>query len=433
MKELFVVAGYQMSVSPAIAGITGAVIMPSHVSYHALSHRPLGKGHPHLERRLLDPQMYLAELNAASCPLPCARLASYGWFPLTREVPFDSSKEKAGEWLKSRSQGIETAWTACLPTRGGEREDAIRQCLLRQQGLGVEAFILPTPLTQDINSDYSEELDWLESGLTICREIAPDIPVYGSIALSDVALRGPDPWSNPLLNIVLDQLTARGIWGAYIVPVMSSEDSYYFTHPHTVGALLRLCNGLKAGGVQRVMVSFAGTAGLLCMAAGADAWVTGWFKSQRRMRLSDFERTEGRVVPAYYSHPLGGEFHMLMDLDRGVGAGFLDRIADTTPESEGLLRALGAGRPVASVPAWQHRIGNRSASINHFLMVSARETALRALLSDVEIHAHAAAWLDAAYALSADLQRIGPFNPRTAVNHQFGWRGAFERFGKERY
>jgi hypothetical protein len=433
MKELFVTAGYQMAVSPAIADIAGGVIMPSHVSYHALSHRTLEKRHPYLRRRLLDPQMYLAELNAASCRKPCARLASYGWFPLTGEHAFDSSEEKPSEWLRTLSQNIETAWEARLPAQGQERDDAIRQCLLLQHQLRVEAFILPAPLTQDLDSDYSEELEWLESGVSLGQEIAPDVPVFATIALSDVVLRGPDPWSNPLLNIVLDQVTARGVAGAYVVPVMSSEDSYYFTHPHTVGALLRLCNGLKAGGVQRLIVSFAGTAGLLCLAAGADAWVTGWFKSQRRMRLSDFEREQGRVVPAYYSHPLGGEFHMDTDLDRAVESGFLDRIADVTPESEGLLRALRAGRHVRSVPAWRHQPGNRKASIDHFLTVSARETALRTRLSDDDLRAMTAAWLEAAYGLSADLQWIGPFNPRTAMNHQFGWRGAFERFSKERY
>ena len=433
MKELFVTAQYQMSLSPAITGIAGGVIMPANVSYHSVSRRALGKSYPYLKRRLLDPQMYLAELNAASCRKACAKLASYGWFPITREFPFDSSGQTQAEWRKEVMESIETAWTARVPTDVKQIDDCIRTCLTVQQQLGVEALILPAPLTQDINSTLSDELEWLERGLQLSHVIAPGTPAYASIALSDVALRGPDPFSNPLLSIVLDQLTARGIRGAYIVPVMASEDSYYFTHPHTVGALFRLCNGLKAGGVERVMVSFAGTAGLACLAAGADAWTTGWYRSQRRMRLSDFEIVEGRVVPAYYSHPLGGEFHMEGDLDRAVARGFLPRVADDTTASNGLLRALRAGRRVASVPEWRYALSNKAASIEHFLIACSRETASWATLDDATLQLEATRWLEAAYALSADLQRIGPFTPRTATNHQHGWLQAFQRFAAERY
>jgi hypothetical protein len=377
--------------------------------------------------------MYLAELNAASCRKTCANLASYGWFPLTRQFPFDSSAQTQSEWRKAVAQSIETAWTGRVPTDAKEIDDCIRTCLTVQQQLGVEALILPAPLTQDINSSFADELEWLEHGLLMSHTIAPELPAYASIALSDVALRGPEPLANPLLNIVLDQLTARGIRGAYIVPIMASEDSYYFSHPNTVGSFFRVCNGLKAGGVDRVMLSFAGTAGLACLAAGADAWTTGWYRSQRRMRLSDFEITEGRVVPAYYSHPLGGEFHVESDLDHAVSGGFLARLSDDTPASNGLLRALRAGRRVATVPEWEYRLGNKTASIDHFLIACSRETTRLATLDDAALQGETSGWLEASYALSADLQRIGPFNPRTAVSHQHGWRQAFARFVQNRY
>jgi hypothetical protein len=433
MKELFVTAQYQMSLSPTISGVAGGVIMPANVSYHSVSRRSLQTKYPHLRRRLLDPQMYLAELNAASCRKACANLASYGWFQLTRQFPFDSSAQTQSEWRKAVAESIETAWTSRVPTTASEIDDHVRICLTVQMQLGVEALILPCPLTQDINSSFADELEWLERGLLLSRTIAPAMPVYASIALSDVALRGPAPQANPLLNIVLDQITARGVRGAYIVPIMASEDSYYFTHPNTVGALLRLCNGLKAGGVERIMVSFAGTAGLLCLAAGADAWTTGWYRSQRRMRLSDFEIVEGRVVPAYYSHPLGGEFHMESDLDRAVARGFLPRLEDDTSASSGLLRALRAGRRVATVPEWRYGLGNKTASTDHFLIACSRETARLAALNNADLQGEVTGWLQAAYALSADLQTVGPFNPRTATNHQHGWLQAFQRFAAERY
>ncbi|MBF8298581.1 MAG: hypothetical protein HW395_1238, partial [candidate division NC10 bacterium] len=148
MKELFVTAQYQMSLSPTITGIAGGVIIPANVSYHSVSHRSLERKYPHLRRRLLDPQMYLAELNAASCRKACANLASYGWFPLTRQFPFDSSAQTQSEWRRQVAESIETAWTARVPTVANEIDDCIRNCLTVQKQLGVEALILPAPLTQ---------------------------------------------------------------------------------------------------------------------------------------------------------------------------------------------------------------------------------------------------------------------------------------------
>jgi hypothetical protein len=433
MKELFVTAQYQMTLPDTVDGVAGGIIMPANVSYHSVSRRPLEKKYPHLRRRMLDPQVYLSELNAASCRTACANLASYGWFPLTREFPFDSSAQKQSEWRRAVADTIETAWTSKVPNGDAAIDDCIRRCLTVQLQLGVEALILPCPLTQDINSSFDVELEWVERGRAMSQAIAPDMPALASLAISDVALRGPEPSANALLDIILDQLTARGIEGLYLVPIMASEDSYYFTHPNTVGALLRLCNSLKAGGVRRILVSFAGTAGLVCLAAGADGWTTGWYRSQRRMRLSDFEREEGRVVPAYYSHPTGGEFHMESDLDHVAAAGFLDRIEDTTAASEGLLRALKEGRSSNTVPEWRYSLGNKTASIEHFLIACARETAALGALGDAEMQVSVQRWLAAAYGLSADLQRVGPFNARTALSHQYGWLRAFERFSAERY
>lgn len=151
------------------------------------------------------------------------------------------------------------------------------------------------------------------------------------------------------------------------------------------------------------------------------------------MRLSDFEIVEGRVVPAYYSHPLGGEFHMESDLDRAVARGFLPRLEDDTSASNGLLRALRAGRRVATVPEWRYGLGNKTASIDHFLIACSRETARLAALDNADLQGEVSGSLQGAYALSADLQTVGPFNPRTATSHQHGWLQAFQRFAAERY
>jgi hypothetical protein len=432
MKEFFVSARYQMKLPDGISGIAGGVIMPSGIALPTLERRDLVKKYPHLARRLLDPQLYLIGLNPATARKACANLASYPWFPIKEDVPYDSTKLTQAEWRKQVKATIHTAWSGVLPTDDVARRDAIRLCLETQKKVGVEALILPAPLTWDINSPFDVELEWMERGLALAKQVAPDFPVYASIALSDTTVRGPDPWSNPLLDSVLDQVSARGVGGVYLVLEQANEDGYYCTHPNTIGALLRLCSGLKRGGVERVLVAFAGTAGLISLAAGADAWTSGWYRGERRLKLADFEDQEGRANPAYYSHPMGGEFHLEKDLDNAVRKNFLKRVWDQTDASEGLLAALAGGKPTSSVPEWQHRQGNVSASIEHFLLAAVRETQALGALSQAQGEASTKLWLEGASKIVADLYSIGSFNARTAVNHQSGWQKALESYEKNK-
>lgn len=432
MKEFYVSAKYRMAIPPGVA-VAGGVILPSGVALHALQRRDLTKKYPHLDRRLLDPQLYLIGLNPATCRTACTNLASYPWFPLKKRVVYDSKKhKKQSAWSQTVQREIHKQWMGALPSDEAGINDTIRLCLEAQHRLGVEAFILPAPLTWDLNTPFDLELDWIEKGMATAAAMDAERPVYASVALSDTTLRGPDPWANPLLDVILDQVTAREVRNVYIVLEQANEFGYYCTHPHTVGALLRLCDGLKRGGVNRILVGFAGTAGLLALAAGADAWACGWYRSERRLKLADFEDAWGRSFPAYYSHPLAAEFHLEADLDNTVKNGFLPRIGDKTSASAGLLAALAAKKPSNAVPEWQHSATNHAASIEHFLFVCARETSRLSALPDDQARTATMAWLAGADQLAADLYSIGSFNQRTSLDHQAGWLAAFERFEKKR-
>lgn len=433
MKEFYVSAKYQMKLPAGIAGVAGGVIMPSGVALHTIERRDLAAKYPHLARRLLDPQLYLLGLNPATSRKACANLASYPWFPVGSRVPYDSAKHKTqAKWKEALRAKIHKTWTGTLPTADAEISDSIRTCLEVQRKLGVEAFILPAPLTSDINSTFDVELDWMERGLALARQIEPALPAYASIALSDTTVRGPDPWSNPLLATILDQVSARGVTQAYLVLEQANEEGYYCTHPNTVGALLRLCNGLKHGGVARLLLAFGGTAGLIGLAAGADAWTSGWYRGERRLKLADFEDQEGRANPAYYSHPMAGEFHLERDLDNAVRRGYLPRLRDQTKASTGLLTALASGQSSNVVPEWRHRQSNVAASIEHFLLACVRETQALAGSTQAQAEAATKAWLEGAANLAADLYSIGSFNSRTSVNHQAGWLKAFEAYEKNK-
>jgi hypothetical protein len=338
------------------------------------------------------------------------------------------------EWKRLLQAEIPRLWRGVYPT-GTDLEDSLRLAVTFQERLGVEAIILPSPLTTDPGSDYNLEADWLRRGVQVARAIAPALPAFATVAISDRAVRGEGPWTHELLGIVLDQVTAQEVEGVYLVLEQANEDGYYVTHPNTLGALLRLSYGFASTG-RRVISNFAGTAGLVLLAAGAEGWSSGWYRSERRLRVQDFERDEDEVklvVPAFYSHPLAGEVHMKADFDRIAQAGYLARLADSTPASRGLLEALGNGGSVGAVPEWVHSPSNRRAAIEHFLYAVARETmALGALSSDSAREAAVHEWLRAAVVLAHELYKLGGFNKRTAVNHQEGWLAAYESYLRHR-
>jgi hypothetical protein len=108
----------------------------------------------------------------------------------------------------------------------------------------------------------------------------------------------------------------------------------------------------------------------------------------------------------------------------------LGDVADETPASRGLLRALRSGRKAASVPEWQHRPSNVKAATEHFLNVAVRETATIESLDSNGRLEYAHDWLKKANQLADQLYRIGGFHPRTELKHQSSWLQSFEGFLK---
>jgi hypothetical protein len=431
-KHFFASARYKMAVPEGIRGIDGGLIFPAGISAHTLVRRDLEKQYPYLARRLLDPQIYLSQLPAHTCRNACVNLASYGWFQTGSLKSYDSSVQTQTKWKDEALATIYKNWSGKLPETDEDISAAVEKCVLLQTQIGCEAIILPAPLTNDLGSDFSTEARWMDIGIKISRTLAPDKPHLVSIALNDSAIRGMEPYKNDLLTVIIDQVTARSPNGAYLVIEQSNEsaNSYYCNHPNTIGSLLRLAYELKQGGLERIVVGPVGIAGYLATAVAADIWSVGYYRSARRMRLTDFEDQEGRSFPTYYSHPLGSEFHLENDLDRASEAGFLSQLADQTEASKGLLRALSSKQKVGSVVDWQYRSANVAAASEHFLAVAARETQKLASLSASECLKSAHQWLKTAEQLSSDLTKLGGFQARTELRHQASWLKAFEDFLK---
>jgi hypothetical protein len=424
MKNFFSLARFRME--PPVNTIDGGVVIPAGIAAPVLLRRNLEKRYPYLKRRLIDPQIYLSGLNAKICEKTCINLMSYGWFGNHLE-PYDSEKLTQKEWKEKAREDVIKFWRGSPPIDEQEIKTSVETCLNNQAVFGCEMIILPAPLINEAR-DVSSALTWLDSGLSVAKRMRLEVPLLATIAISDNCLRGFDPWSNAILDNLLDQVTSREVHGVYLAPEQASEDNYYYTHPNTIGSILRLVDGLKAGGLHHVHVAFAGVVGLLALTAGADTWSSGWYRGERRLRLADFEKREGRAYPAYYSHSLAAEIHLDSDLDNIVEAGMLSRIGDETPASTQLLRALSSKHKVTSVADWQYRQANVTGATEHFIFAMIRETKKLSTMTPDQRLQYGEAWLKMAAQLAYDVSRLGEFSDRTSLNHQHTWLQAYSKF-----
>jgi hypothetical protein len=425
-KEYFAPARYQMTLPGDVDGVDGGIIFPAGVAYDALVRRNLEKTYPHLQRRLVDPQFYLATLLGAKCRKACVNLASYGWFAADGFESYDTKKHgKQNQWKKNAKNNIHEHWTGTLPTDEKSIENAVRVCVDVQANVGCESIILPGPLMTELFTDFTVEGTWLDAGLRLAADL--ERPRIATVAISDICLRPVPPEKNDLIETIIDQVSAREPEGVYLV-IETSQEGYYNAHPNTIGSMLRLVHGFKEAGIETVIVSLAGVAGLLALAAGADMMCTAWYRTERRLKLSDFDDQQGRAVPTYYSHALAGEVDLNQDLDRFTAAGLLKELADVTPASRTLLAALRSGRSVSAVADWEYKIGNVTAAREHFMTVMVRETGELAKLSADEQHQRVLNWLTGAEILAKKIASLGDVTGRSEIQHQQPWRVAFEKF-----
>jgi hypothetical protein len=427
-KEFFWPGSVQLKLPGNISGVSGGIIYPIGVACHALIRRDISKKYPYLTRRLLDPQLYLVRLDPYTCRKKCAYLATYPWFPTKPFTLFKSGEHTQREWQGELTKKIHELWLGQLPKKVEEIEQTIGICLQVQVDLDCENYILPSPLTVDQATDYSIELQWLDIGLSVAKRINNNKQILATIAISDSALRLIEPWENELIDLIIDQVSSREPDGAYIVLEQSNEQGYYCTHHNTVGCLLRLVHGLKTAGLKRIVVAYTGTVGFLSLLAGADIWSSGWYKSERKLKLTDIEDSEGRAYPAYYSHNFAGEFNVENDLDHAYKRGLLPAIQELTSASAPLLTALKAGKKASKVAEWEYRPANVTAAKEHFVSAVVNHTAEIANLSKGELFTYGLNWLENAKNLAETVSNFNNRHDRTEISHQSSWYKAFKNF-----
>jgi hypothetical protein len=427
--------GYQFKLRGGVIP-EGGVLLANAMPAHQLMRRKMFR-FPHLTRRLFDPQLYLAGLDAARARGHCANLASYPWFGIQRLEAYSSSLQNQKDWKTEANSSIARLWPGCAPQDRQEIGWCAREAIEFQLRLGVEALIAPSPLTTDPASNYELELAWLDESISAVRATTgrqSPKPVFATIAISDIALRYSKPEENRFVEQVLDAVSAREIDGVYLIVEQASEqvDAKLCATSKTLESVLHMIHVLKSECSLNVVVNFFGAFGLVCSAVGADRWVSGWYKSETRLRLDDKYGT-GRSYPAFWSHRAAIDIHLESELDWISETGSLAEVEDETVASIGLLSALRGGGRVEQVVDWRHRQSNINAASEHFFRSVIREDKRLSVLTSARRLEVVNEWLHVAEEVAIRIQKSRGAELKSRLTHVGAWatavRSHIERHG----
>lgn len=413
----------------------GCVIMPGLTPKLQLERRKFHQ-FPLLQNRYFDPQLYCAGLDPNQSAGYCAKLATYPWFGAKSMGKYDSSKHKQGDWMKQIERNINKIWRRNpIDSKKDPQliEDVVRDCIDFQIRIGCKAIILPSPLTHDPNTDYSEELFWLDTALGYLKHVDnANIPVLATIAIRDSCLTFSDPPNNSLVDMILDSVAAREVDGVYLVIEQGGENDFTrnISNTRVLWSALHMTYLLKHEAGKQVGVNFFGTFGLALAAVGADFWASGWYKSRYRFRIAD-KIAGGLAYPSCWSNVALVDINLENDLDILWNDGLIMGRVERTEASKGLLDGLSQGYYVKHIPAWVYRPNNNTAAKEHFFQSICNTELIHNKLSGKSRIDYVHNWLRSAHEECKLIQQAIGSNAKTQTGHVQSWFTAFDLFRRD--
>lgn len=426
---LYLNVRYQFAHPENAGPLAGGIVATSAMPMDQLMRRDFKK-HPYLQHRLLDPQLYLAGLDANVARSTVIKLATFPWFAKHDVPPYDSDKHGSiAIWKRDHADQLVASWRR-KPPAGADIAAAARAAVQVQLDLGCNAVILAGPLTTVATQHFANETEWIDAGLAACKALRVTVPVFATIALSDTVLRGVDPTEHPLLHTITNQVAARGqLAGAYLVLEQTGEDQYVCTRRESLMAMMLITDDLARGASRQVIANYLGTFGSVLTAAGAGIWSTGYYVSQRRMNLAAFDERMGRAKPRYFSRQLAGDIGLERDLPSAYRAGLGDRILTETAAGSAVAKALKGGTYPRSVPQWAYRPSVIQAAMAHYTEAMSTFGAELRSYEPVRRADAVHKWLKQAVRLSESLGQIGIEKSNvTDLVHQRVWLDVFEEW-----
>lgn len=338
----------------------GVVLCTSAIDFTRLSRKSDAYS---TEMILLDPQLYLCSLDSKDCKPTYDKIVSYPW--LKKDEP---------QITGSKIKKVSAATTSCavaadpikLPVADVDILACIKSCLEVQRGFGATHLIVPTPLATAREDQFSEQLKWLKLSSTLKEEY--ELPFLATIALADETLLNCTFDENLMIQTILDNAAVMPHIDGYYVLVERDSTSIQVTEVDVARALLELSYNLGQLQEKTVVINFADVFGLVCMAAGASAFGSGYTTKERRLSFDDFiQRGGGMALPRYYSNTLIGDFYSERDINKIVKLKLLRYITGDikTTHSRSLMDALSRKIKISTVQAWKETRSNTATAARH--------------------------------------------------------------------
>lgn len=405
--------GYRWNLHTELEAAHGVVVLPQGKSVASLT-RTNAIEAPWI---LLDPQLYLASVDAANCRKICARLAGFPWFGVNGLPAFESDQSTLSEWERSVRDMIDSVWPGCAPQGPQARRTACLSALEFQQNFGCTHILFPTPLVTEREDEAGALGEWLDTCLEIAAEWEMPQTLLATVAVSEAVLNEASFAAGGALETIVDQVTAReGLDGVYIVVAQVSKPAHPFKAPPDVTRAYMHLSAAFGARYRTVVTNFADVAGFACLGAGASAVASGPSQLLRRLSLLGLDdEGGGRAFPHFYSHGVVGEFLTETDLGPVAQQRLLSIVNDRTPPSENLLDELAGGGTAADVPDWAESQNNLSAAQKHFLHRLSVEASRLAGLAQAARRDEVRSWLLTAQANGLLLgTRVPNISPKLA-------------------
>ena len=418
-------ARFKFKILPVTPPIPGSIIAASAISPIDLQKRKFTK-HPHLKRRSLDPQLYMASIDPALDSDTVAKLAAYPWFHGHGVPKYDSDEySNRKEWKKKHEPALVSKWTRTVPIELTDVRRAARAAVEFQLKIDCDSIVLAGPLTTMVDQSLQSELAWIEAGLEACEQLKVKLPIYATIAVSEDVLQAP-ALKNPLIHSLSNQVATRAeLAGAYIVLEQFNPGSYFWNSKDALMSLLILVDDLKRGASKNVVVNYVGTFGLVAKAVGAEIWSSGYYLSQRRFSRKG---AMGIARPRYHSLALAGDIGLKEDLASIQQAGLAEKFMTPTAADAVLRTALKRGKTPADVPEWRHGPNNCSAAQRHYLEVASDAGTKLEIMAPADRRKWVHEWLRNAVYLVSVLKQKQLVSVASETDHQKVWLDVFEEW-----
>lgn len=406
----------------------GCLLQAAGMPLHTLYRRKFAE--PYQQFRMLDPQMYLATLDAATPGNTVATLATYPWFGGAYSAGYDSGESTQRDWLASNRPALVKGWRGAAPTSAKGIYASVHSALAIQIQLDCACLIAPLPLRVNLSRVGDMEAQWWDAAIAAQRALRDARPLLLTLAISDPLLRDQAPATNPLVQQLLTEISARrsDVAGVFLVLNQATADEYTVSDGSIAESLLHIVAALALRANMAVFVGYQGVVGCALVAAGAVSWSTGYYKRLRRLRLADYgPEPGGRVRPRFLSALLAGDVGVEHGIDAAWRAGNRAVVTDTAA-SKPLLAALGRGSGAVS-PQWAYTPGNITAAWGHYCLVLdriVREMTIRPPADRVE---YCSEWLSRAADQVERLRGLDGFDTSASETlHQRAWSRAFDKW-----